>query len=195
MSLSPKSFKEALAQFRGEGLSEFRQRQKHHDQAVCEAKQLVGLPPAQWPSLSFNWDTSAPSQRYSLDATTAESFHEFYPKGFALGWVTLSGLDEKLSHFSRRDTLEELWGSGFKDKLSSMIAYLSHGGPISPPLVKPLKTSEVIFQGGNHRYAVAKAVGILELPIHVEPQHKAAISLILPIRWCTKETLDEITSN
>lgn len=194
MSSRPKNFGEAVAHFHGEALAEFRQRQIRQEQSIIQAKQVVGLPPSEWPALTFNWDTSTPSQCHSLDSTSPESFQALYPKGVTLGWVSLSDFDEKLCHFSRRDTLKELWGSGFKDKLAGMIVYLSRGGAISPPLLKPLKTGEVVLMGGNHRYAVAKAVGILEIPIYVAPEHQEAVAQIVPVRWHSAETLSETTS-
>jgi hypothetical protein len=88
-----------------------------------------------------------------------------------------------LCHFSRRDGLEELWSLGTPSRLAYLIAYLAHGLPISPPLVKPLRSNEFALQGGHHRYAVAKAKKIESLPIYVEPQNANAVERIVRVNW------------
>jgi len=76
-----------------------------------------------------------------------------------------------------------LWEVGFSSSLSFLIAYLAEGHPISPPLVKPAENGEVIFQGGHHRYAIAKEIGEMEIPIHICPEDKDNLDKILEIEW------------
>jgi hypothetical protein len=97
--------------------------------------------------------------------------------------VQLKKFDARLCHFSRRDTTEDLWSLGAKSKLAYIIAYVSNGLPISPPLVKPLKEQELIFQGGHHRYAAAKAAGVETIPFYVEPCNRGAVGDIVSVQW------------
>ena len=150
------------------------------------ASRFENLPVEEWPNIQFKWDISKASQRFSLDGCTKENFEQYYPQGLLLGWVSLSDFDAKLCHYSRRDTAQELWACGCQWKLSRMIEYLAQGRPISPPLVKPtMNSSEIIFLGGNHRYAVAKALNINNIPILVSPQHAESLSCLCVISWET----------
>jgi hypothetical protein len=72
---------------------------------------------------------------------------------------------------------------GSKDKLARLIVYLSEGRSISPPLVKPLENGEVIFNGGHHRYAIAKEKRENVIPIHIQPEYQARIDEIFPVWW------------
>lgn len=179
----PTSFEEAIAVASGEDLESHRERRDFDSALYEKVEDLEDLQPEAWPKLLFNWDISRECQRHSLDGTTTNDFQSAYPDGFLAGWVLLADFDKKLCHFSRRDMPEELWEVGSKRKLSRMIRYLSRGLPVSPPLVKPLDSGEVILQGGHHRYTAAKFAGETELPIHTEPQYKDRISALFTIRW------------
>lgn len=179
----PTSVEEAIAVANGEDLQQYRVNRKFLEELYQNVEQLEDLSPSEWPTLVFSWDLTLEGQRFSLDGMKPEDFHKFYPEGFRCGRVLLNDLDAKLCHFSRRDTLEELWGTGCKRKLARVIRYLSRGLPISPPLVKPLANQEVILQGGHHRYAAAKFYGVTELPIHVELQCAAEVEILVPVRW------------
>lgn len=173
---------EFLALINGEDLDTYREEKKERSRIQSKAEKLIGLPSSQWPEINFNWDLSQESQRFSLDGENQKSFKENHPNGFLLGMVKLEDFDNKLCHFSRRDE-GELWELGFKSKLAFLIAYLSEGGNISPPFVKPLETDEVILQGGHHRYAIAKEIKVREIPIHIEPNDQSRINDIINVRW------------
>jgi len=147
-----------------------------------ECEQYLGSPVSSWPDISFNWDISKESQRFSLDGCTQESFLKIYPDGFLLGYVSLAEFDKYLCHYSRRDD-GELWELGCRFSLAQLIVYLSENRPISPPLVKPVDNGEVIFQGGHHRYAIAKETGVDFFPIHVEPCYKIEIDKRIKVQW------------
>lgn len=147
-----------------------------------EAEQFIGSPVTSWPGINFNWDVSIASQRFSLDGTTKSAFQHYYPDGFILGYVSLPEFDKALCHYSRRDD-GELWELGSKHSLANLIVYLSEGRPISPPLVKPVDNGEVIFQGGHHRYAIAKVLGVDVFPIHVKMCNKLEIDKRIKVDW------------
>ncbi|TMM47059.1 transcriptional regulator [Colwellia ponticola] len=147
-----------------------------------EAEQYIDSPVILWPDIIFNWDVSLESQRFSLDGVTQGDFKEYYPDGFIFGYVSLSEFDKILCHYSRIDD-GELWELGSKYSLANLIVYLSEGRAISPPLVKSVDNGEVIFQGGHHRYAIAKVTGVDVFPIHVQRCNKAEIDKRVNVDW------------
>lgn len=179
-----KKLEEIFAAQSGDDLEPYNRNVKQHKRLSLEAERYIDLPPDEWPRLSFNWDLSTESQRFSLDAVNLNKFQSSYPEGFLIGWVDLNEFDAKLCNFSRRDGIHELWEEfGPKSIMANIIAYLANGLPISPPLVKPANDHEIIIQGGQHRYAAAKVTGVALIPIYVKPCDREAISDIVPVRW------------
>lgn len=173
---------EVFAKMQGQTLEEYRTQLEFHARIDSESEKYLNQPVEKWPYIVMNWDTSKSSQRFSLDGQSQEQFLKNYPDGFCLGHANLAEFDKILCHFSRRDD-GELWELGCPDRLAFLIVYLSEGYPISPPLVKPLESGEVILQGGHHRYAIAKAIDETEIPIHVVPEHKSQIDKLIRVRW------------
>lgn len=149
---------------------------------TSECEQYLDTPVTLWPTVTFNWDVSKESQCFSLDGYTQNKFLLNYPDGFLLGYVSLAEFDKRLCHYSRRDE-GELWELGSRYGLARLIVYLSEGRPISPPLVKPVEDGELIFQGGHHRYAIAKVTGVDLFPIYVEPHYKSEIDKRIKVQW------------
>ena len=176
------NFEETLAVLNGEDLEEYRKEKALRVQINEELPLYINTERSNWPAIKFNWDLSVSSQRFSLDGSTQAEFNKNYPEGFLLGFVGLKELDAILCHHSRRDD-GELWELGCSHKLAFLIVYLSKGHPISPPLVKPLESGEIIFHGGHHRYAIAKELGELIVPIHAEPKFKGEIDSLLNVNW------------
>lgn len=179
----PTSYEELLAHQNGQSLDAYRREQASRAATNEESKQYLNQPQAQWPELFFNWDTSRAGQRHSLDGVSPNVFDLIYPDGLVLGWVKLEEFDPVLCRFSRRDGAEELWSLGTPSRLAHLIAYLAHGRPISPPLVKARKEADLILQGGHHRYAIIKAKGVQHFPVHVEPKNVNGVSQVLSVRW------------
>lgn len=149
---------------------------------TIESEKYLEAPVSAWPRIIFNWDYSRTSQRFSKDGASPEEFDKAYPNGFRLGLVVLAEFDEKLCFFSRRKD-RDLWSIGDPFKLAYLIVYLSEGRPISPPLATPMPTREIVIDGGHHRYAVAKAIGLAELPVYVTPRHKEDLESLIKVRW------------
>lgn len=170
------------ARSRGMSLEEFRADMALTHSLHREGRTYYDLPPAEWPTLTFNWDLSRSGQRFGLDAVTEPEFLEMHPRGLLVGHIPLLAFDCHLAYFSRRDTLEELWGLGRRVQLAGAIAYLRRGLPISPPIVSPAG-AEVILKGGHHRYAIAKAVNLETIPLLVAPEDGNAVGDILGITW------------
>ena len=173
---------ELHALIKGEDPVEAKRQAELRVRILKEAEHYIDSPVTSWPEISFNWDVSAGSQRFSLDGVTQNDFKKHYPDGFILGYVSLSEFDKILCHYSRRDE-GELWELGSKHSLANLIVYLSEGRPISPPFVKPVDNGEVIFQGGHHRYAIAKVIGVDVFPIHVQGCNKAEIDKRINVDW------------
>ncbi len=159
---------ELLAVQSGQSLEEYRAERDFKDALNAESTQYVDLPAFKWPNLIFVWDFSTASQRFALDGVSQSEFVSSYPDGFVHAWVRLDEFDAHLCHQSKRETEDELWGLGSKSKLAFLIAYLRCGHPITPPLVALTVNNEFVFQGGNHRYAVAKAIGAHSLPVYMQ---------------------------
>lgn len=147
-----------------------------------ESEKYLNTPVSSWPKIIFNWDLSRSSQRFALDGVGENDFQKYYPDGFILGYVSLTEFDKILCHFSRRDE-GELWELGYPDNLAKLIVYLSENRPISPPLVKPVDNGEVIFQGGHHRYVIAKVTDVDVFPIYIEKHNKIEIDKRLFVNW------------
>lgn len=182
-ALGPMTMEEVLAVLDGESLDDARRKMALNADLHAEGTRYRDLPPSEWPTLIFNWDLSEDSQQYALDGVKAIQFQQQYPGGLQIGWVNLVEFDIKLCHFSRR-AKEELWSVGCASKLAKTIAYLSRGLPITPPLVAPVKgKEELVFRGGNHRYAALKATNFDgEFPIYIAPDNFEAVKQIVKVR-------------
>lgn len=171
-----------LALLRGEDLFEYRKQKLIRERIRKSAKKYRKAPVENWPKIVMNWDVSPESQRFSFDGQSKKEFDDYYPQGLCLGYVQLHEFDKVLCHYSRRDE-GELWKVGDDSKLAYLIVYLSEGGSISPPVVKPLDNGEVIFTGGHHRYAIAKVIGEKRIPIYVCPEHKLEVGKRVTVEW------------
>lgn len=178
-----------LCEQHGFDLEEMRAERVVRESVQEEAEAYLGLMPETWPALAWRWDFSAKAQRYVYDGMAPPNFVAAHPEGLRLGWVRVEQFDAKLSHFNRRNGLEELWEVGDQRKLAYAIAYSRQGRPLTPPMVAPLRTgkderaTEFYLVGGNHRYTVAKFSGLVDLPIYVDPELADAVVAIVPVRW------------
>ncbi|WP_305374300.1 ParB/Srx family N-terminal domain-containing protein [Photobacterium leiognathi] len=155
---------------------------EENERVFNKSKDLYNTPPEEWPAIKFNWDYCSESQRYCFDGLSQSEFEKCYPDGLVLGHMPLKVFDKYLCHYSRRDG-DELWELGSQSKLAKMIVYLSEGRPISPPIIKPVDNKKVMFQGGHHRYAVAKAIGIKEISLYAYPEHVEKLNKSMKICW------------
>ncbi|HHQ4780970.1 TPA: transcriptional regulator [Aeromonas veronii] len=172
-----------LAQILGyDSAQHYRREVDENERISNKSKEFYNKPPEEWPAIEFNWDYRLKSQRFCFDGVTQTDFEKMYPKGLVLGHMPLLEFDKHLCHYSRRDG-DELWELGCQSKLAEMIVYLSEGNPITPPIIKPIENNEVIFQGGHHRYAVAKAIGSEKISIYVSPEHVRELNDFMSICW------------
>lgn len=174
---------EVLALLHGEDLNIHRAERIEREEIAKKAAAHVLTAPSEWPSLAFNWDFRAVAQRFALDGCKPEYFAKCFPQGLQLGWVSLHEFDERLILQNRRE-LTELWTIGDPKKLAFAIEYIRRSKPITPPLAAPLSgKNQVLLEGGNHRYTIAKFKGLIEIPIYVDPENAGEMSRIVPIRW------------
>lgn len=172
-----------LAQVFGyESNEHYRRETEERERVFNKARDFYNKPPAEWPAIKFNWDYRLESQRFCFDGLTQSDFEKMYPDGLVLGHMPLKEFDKYLCHYSRRDG-DELWELGCQSKLAKMIVYLSEGNPITPPVIKPIENNEVIFQGGHHRYAVAKAIENEEVLFYAYREHIPKLNQFMNIIW------------
>ena len=172
-----------LAQVFGyESAEDYKRAITENNRIFNKSKEFYNTPPEEWPDIKFNWDYRLESQRFCFDGLTQYDYEKEYPEGLILGHMPLKEFDKYLCHYSRRDA-GELWQVGCQSKLAEMIVYLSEGNPITPPIIKPIEGNEVIFQGGHHRYAVAKAIGLKEIPVYAHSKHVAKLDQFIDINW------------
>lgn len=116
-----------------------------------------------------------------MDRSTPELFKDDFPHGFCIGEVFFRELDSKIFKFKATEE-DGTWGIRNKRKLAYLIEHSSRGLPVSSPLVKP-KEGVLLLQSGCHRYALAKALMVMKMPICVEPKYKYEIEDSLQIKW------------
>lgn len=150
----------------------------------AEATEYIARHSSSWPVLTFNWDLSSASQRYSMDGLSQTEFERTFPNGVVCVWIDLVEFDEHLCHASKRNGEAEVWDLGDKEKLAYLIAYLAHGSPITPPMVAVTPTNEFHLQGGNHRYIAAKASGVLTVPIYMTQETVEKARALVNLRDC-----------
>lgn len=171
-----------LVVVRGKELGEHGRERALRRRIEADSRKYLEAPLSEWPTIIFNWDLSRESQRFSKDGVSPDEFSKIHPNGFCPGYVSLADFDQKLCFFSRRKD-RELWAIGDPYKLAYLIVYLAEGRPISPPFARPLPNNEIVIDGGHHRYAVAKAIGLPEIPVYVTPRHKGDLESLLPVKW------------
>ncbi|MBB1391160.1 MULTISPECIES: transcriptional regulator [unclassified Shewanella] len=172
-----------LAQVFGyESAEDYNRSMAEREKLRNKSKEFYNKKPKDWPTIKFNWDYRPECQRYCFDSISKSVFDNTYSNGLVLGHMPLKEFDKYLCHYSRRDG-DELWKLGSQSKLAKMIVYLSEGKPITPPVIKPVENKEVIFQGGHHRYAVAKAIELQEISIYAYAENIEELNEFMNIRW------------
>ncbi|KJF97445.1 hypothetical protein UB34_13105 [Photobacterium leiognathi] len=148
------------------------------------SESYIDKPVEDWPELEFRWDFFVESQRFAFDGMSPNDAKALETETYDLicGFVSLEQFDRKLCARSSKSK-QEFWSIGDKGKLAYLIVYLSEKRPVTPPYIVPLENGEILIEGGNHRYAVAKQWDLSQLPIYVSRKHKKAIEQLLDIEW------------
>ena len=94
--------------------------------------------------------------------------------------VPLNNVDTALTPYWHR-TAEEVWTVGSPDKAAQAIIHWKEGGLMTPPLLVPTDDGRLAIAGGNHRLAVARAKGVLHLPVLTKAHQEAAVREILKL--------------
>ncbi len=123
---------------------------------------------------------------YVLDSGK-DDFDAYYPDGLVLKWVSLADLDAKLTPASFR-TADEVWNVGDASKAAGVLADWIAGQELTPPAIGCFEKREVPLIGGNHRLAVARAKGIERLPVLIDPNVLADVSVLLDLSDHESET-------
>lgn len=174
---------ELLATLEGRDLEEYRAEKAEQAALRAEAEVYRSLNPDQWPTLSFNWSLDRTYWHKSFDGWHSRDVAEHYPEGLLVGWTDLQTFDASLCLYNRRRDLEELWSCGSESKLAYMLAYLSHGNPISPIVVGFATDGQICLHGGNHRYTAAKFSGEQRFPFLCSTNDKEKLEQRLSIDW------------
>jgi len=154
-----------------------------------------GLPPDAWPPLRFNWDTSPTAYLHTVDRPSGLLPQAFTPYEYALslGWTALSSVDELLSPHSRLSDVSDFWQRGRPHAFTRLLKHLAEGRPISPPMLKFVDSGHLFLAGGHHRYAIARVVGVEQLPFFVESTFRQRVASMIPVRWETAEVRFTLT--
>ncbi len=145
-----------------------------NNEIKIKSEKYIDSPVSVWPSIDIKWDYRKRSQFLIMDRSTPELFKDDFPHCFCIGEVFFRELDSKIFKFKATEE-DGTWGIRNKRKLAYLIEHFSRGLPVSPPLVKP-KEGVLLLQSGCHRYALAKALMVMKMPICVEPKYKYEIS-------------------
>jgi len=159
----------------------YRKEKELRERILNDSYQYKDLAIKEWPVIKINWDIRYSSQKFSLDRDESSEFSKHHPDGFLLGYVNLNEVDKRLGICSFRE-VEDVWKVGSSEKLSALIVYLSEGREVSPPFLCVYEDSLVIM-GGNHRYTIAKCIGVENIPIHFKIQEKFKIDEMLNVKW------------
>lgn len=100
------TLEEILVFLNGEDRKEAKATAEFNQRMYEQSEKYVNKPASHWPNITFNWDTSISSQRFSLDGATQEQFENNHPEGFLLGYVSLKEFDSIIHNYSRRDSGE-----------------------------------------------------------------------------------------
>jgi len=139
---------------------------------------VEGLSPEAWPAFDIHWDLS-PANFYRVfdgadPCSVTDNEHVLIPD------VSLASIDAALTpHWHR--TADEVWTIGSPDKAARAIVHWSEGGSMTPPLLVSTTDGRLAIAGGNHRLAVARAKGVIRLPILVKLADEARVRQILKI--------------
>jgi len=156
---------------------------REQERITKKSKEFYHTPPEKWPSITFNWDYRVESRRFCFDGLSQSKFETMYPKGLILGHMPLKEFDKYLCRFSHSDS-NEPWEDADYSKLAEMIVYLSEGNLITPPIIIPIiNKNKIAFEGGHHRYRVAKAVEINDISIYAYPEDVEILNQFMDICW------------
>ena len=131
------------------------------------AKALHGRPISHWPKIEVRWDLSVEARHHALDGMKASDFAGCYSQG---DWVLLCvPLDELKVAFcsAARRTPDEVWKIGDPSKAARALFRWSEGKRMTPPMFGIWQGKEVTVTGGNHRVAIADAVGVRRIPAYL----------------------------
>jgi hypothetical protein len=167
----------------GWDLETYRYDEKVRESLRSLADETQGKAPEEWPKFEINWARKPESFCYAIDCTGPQKFASYNPV-VLLGWVACEEFHNILHHYNKRAS-HELWELGSPSKLAKVIAHASQGFPLTPVMVKPHPSSkeEIFLEGGNHRYAMINAMGLISMPILANLQHKESLSRLLNISW------------
>lgn len=135
---------------------------------------LRGLPIDQWPPIQIRLDLSVEARHHALDGEKASDFASRHSRG---DWALLClPMDELKASFrsSACRAPEEIWEVRSLDKAARALVRWSEGRRMTPPIYAIWEDREITVAGGNHRVAVADAVGVRRVPAHV---HQAALAV------------------
>ena len=123
-----------------------------------------GNPDDCWEQFSVTWSVDPAEFYHSEDGMTAECFRATYPN-LTLVFVEADKLEAALTGASRK---QPTYNGGRPDKTKRLLTFLSHGGDVSPPLVRRADDGQWVLKGGNHRFNLFLHQGGGRLPVLIE---------------------------
>ena len=123
--------------------------------------QYEGQAASEWPDFQLRWDRSP--ARFHL-AHDGLSPCQLDADDYVIRDVRIRDLDARLSHYNYRGP-GELWSVGCARKTNRCIEHWLDGKEMTPPCVVGWEGRYLVLAGGNHRLAVAREKGAVEVPI------------------------------
>lgn len=145
------------------------------------AKQWLHRCVQDWPPIQAHWTVSPEHYHYSFDGVSREDLLQIYPGGLMCGWLEVGQLQSVLHHCSNMPT-SEIWRRS-DYKVARAIEWWNRGREASPVFINLMpKGDSVCIGGGNHRFAVAVAIGEKEVPVIFKPGTAPQITQLVRVR-------------
>lgn len=136
-------------------------------EALCmAAADILALPLRERPKPDIAWDLDPANWHRSLDHSDAASFKRDFPD---VAVFTIGRLEfvRALTLASKREAGP--WAPLYRSKTARLVAHLSAGGRVTPPLVR-FCSAGLAVAGGNHRLGWVRHRCLPRLPILISRQ-------------------------
>lgn len=140
------------------------------------------LPVKNWPDFKVKWDLNPDNFFYAFDGWDADTFKSNFPKGLILGVADISEIVKNLTIKSDR-TINI---SNSSDAL--VIAYWAEGNKMTPPFIEISNLNgKLLISGGNHRFAVCRAMKVKKVKFLADPEYKECLNQLLDsVQWVSQ---------
>jgi hypothetical protein len=143
------------------------------------AEKVEGTPLAEWPPFDVVWQLDPAQFYFVFDGAEPGSVRP--DKLRMLNDVPIAKIDSVLTPYWHRRA-DEVWSVGDARKAARVIVHWSEGRAMTPAIVAPTEDhSQLVIPGGNHRLAVARAGGIVRVPVLYRVEHEKPVLKLLGV--------------